>query len=111
GAEEMDQSVRECNSRAAVDTARSFVGRQHRAIAERVTRCVDDRLRELVRIAQPEVEPLPRDRMQRLRCVAYDDHARGNGWTRDLEPEREGPPPARAHEASGVPSERARELV
>src|SRR5512143_419871 len=87
-AEEVDETVRERDAGPAVGPPAARVALEHRPIADRLARRVDDRPRELERVAQPHVETLARDRMQRLRGVAEDDGARADRRARELENER-----------------------
>src|SRR5204863_8053775 len=91
-AEELDKSVRECDARPSVRAPAARVAQQHRSIAERIPRRIDDRLRELEGVAQSYIEALTGDGMQRLRGVAENYGARADRRSCVLERKRERAP-------------------
>src|SRR5262245_18526114 len=99
--EDADEEVGDADRPVAIEAACGAVPREERVAAERRWLGSTNERRELGGVAQAEIEPLPRDRMQRLSRVADRDRARA----RDVGPsEREPQPDARArpsgHEAA-----------
>ena len=89
-------------SPVAVPGAAPGVQRQHRLA---VSEGADDHLGEHGRIPQPQVEPLPGDRMQCLRGIADQHSAGGDGGGGARQLQRIGRADARAHEPPGAPPE------
>src|SRR5260221_1861190 len=86
------------------------MGVQHRAIAQTFARRVENYLRELPRVAQTDVEPLPGNGMQRLRRVAESDTARADRPSSIFQCERKCAPLIHLQESARPVPEMAREL-
>src|SRR5215510_9572716 len=94
--EDAGEEVGDADRPVAIEAACGAVPREERVAAERRRFGPTNERGELSGVAQAEVEPLPRDRMQRLRGVADRDRARAS----DVGPsEREPQPHARARPA------------
>src|SRR6478735_2606793 len=76
-AEQVNEPMRERDARATIAGAPGAIAREHPRRADITAWRIDDDRRKLERIAEPEIESLARDRMQRLRSVADDGDAVG----------------------------------
>src|SRR4029434_1251630 len=99
-AENLYKSVGECDAAPPIGKAAARVTLQHRLVAERIPWRVDDRLRELEGITQPDIEPLAGDGVQCLRGVAKNHAPGADGCARVFERERKGAPGLEAGESA-----------
>jgi hypothetical protein len=108
--ENADETVRERDAGDAIGAPGVQIAIDHRAIAHRVARRIEDDLRKFPGIAKPEVESLSRDRMKRLRGVAENDAAGAGRLARKLHRKRKRAPLADLREGTAASREAPREL-
>ena len=103
--EHAHQEIGEADATEHVDAPAARVGTQHGRAADLARRGVAAQARQFPGVAQADVEPLPRDRMQRLRGVADAHHAVGRLAAAVGEPQREGLARAGGQEKALAPAE------
>ncbi len=84
---------------------------QHCARADVLARRIENREREPVGVAQPDIEALPRDRMQRLRRIAERDAARARCFPCEFQHQRKGAPIGDGRETRQARSKLVRKVL
>ena len=111
--EQAVQSVHHRGREGAVETTPALVTLKHDRAAdiETETRGFDHGLRERRDVAQPDIEPLPRQRMHHMRRVADEHEPVRRKGARDLHVEREGLPGAGKRDVTEPVAEALQEFV
>jgi hypothetical protein len=87
-AEEANESVRERDARHSIRAPAARIAPEHRLAADLIALRIEHDLRELPRVAQPDIESLAGDRMQRLRGIAERNASRARRLAGEFEHER-----------------------